>query len=39
MAGAPEPRLRSRLLWFVALWLAGVAAIAILGLVIRAVLS
>lgn len=29
---------RRRLLWFVGLWLAGVGAVALLGLVIRAVL-
>jgi hypothetical protein len=39
MARVPEPRLRNRLLWFVGLWLAGVTATAILGLVIRAALS
>jgi hypothetical protein len=38
MAGAPEPRLSRRLLWFVALWLAGVAAVAAVGLLIRGVL-
>jgi hypothetical protein len=35
----PEPgSLASRLLWFAALWLAGVAAVALVGLAIRAVL-
>jgi hypothetical protein len=38
MAGAPEPRLSQRLLWFVALWLAGVLAVAAVGLLIRSVL-
>jgi hypothetical protein len=28
-----------RLLWFVALWAAGVAALAVVGLVLRAVLA
>ncbi|HZT47050.1 MAG TPA: hypothetical protein VFA64_03685 [Hyphomicrobiaceae bacterium] len=31
--------LATRLLWFVALWLAGVAAVALVGLVIRVVLA
>jgi hypothetical protein len=40
----PEPQSRQpgslpkRLLWFVALWLAGVAMVALVGLAIRAVL-
>ena len=43
MAGAgpeprPEPGLAQRLLWFVALWVAGVLAVAAVGLLIRAVL-
>jgi hypothetical protein len=38
MAGAPEPRLSHRLLWFAALWLAGVLAVAAVGLLIRSVL-
>jgi len=29
----------NRLLWFAALWLAGVAALAVVGLLIRAVLA
>jgi hypothetical protein len=31
--------LKARLLWFAALWLAGVAAVAVIGLLIRAVLA
>ncbi len=38
MAGNAEPRLSMRLLWFAGLWLAGVAAVALIGLLIRAVL-
>ena len=38
MAGRSEPRLRIRLLWFVALWLAGVVAVGLVGLLIRSVL-
>jgi hypothetical protein len=41
MAGREPPRPRPlpvRLLWFAALWLAGVAAVAVLGLLIRALL-
>ena len=35
----PQPGpLPTRLLWFAALWLAGVAAVALVGLLIRAVL-
>jgi hypothetical protein len=40
MADSAEPRpLAHRLLWFIGLWLAGVAAVALLGLLIRAVLA
>jgi hypothetical protein len=38
MATQPEPRLSRRLLWFAALWLAGVLAVAAVGLLIRTVL-
>jgi hypothetical protein len=38
MAGDAVPRLLARLLWFAALWLAGVAAVALVGLLIRTVL-
>ena len=38
MAARPEPPLAQRLLWFVALWLAGVLAVTAVGLLIRAVL-
>jgi len=38
MARGADPRLVIRLLWFAGLWLAGVAAVALLGLLIRAVL-
>jgi hypothetical protein len=31
--------LAARLLWFAALWLAGVAAVAVVGLLIRAILD
>lgn len=34
----PQRPLASRLLWFVALWLAGVGAVALLALLIRSVL-
>jgi hypothetical protein len=37
-AGRPEPRLAARLLWFAGLWLAGVAAVGLVGLLIRSVL-
>lgn len=45
MAGGPEkepgpPNSRiKRVLWFVALWLGGVAAVSLVGLVIRSVLT
>jgi hypothetical protein len=38
MADGPERRLSVRLLWFVGLWLAGVGAVALVALLIRAVL-
>jgi hypothetical protein len=38
MPDTSEPRLATRLLWFVGLWLAGVAAVALVGLLIRLVL-
>jgi hypothetical protein len=38
MAGGTERRLSRRLLWFVGLWLAGVAAVALVALLIRSVL-
>ena len=38
MAGRSQPPLCARLLWFVALWLAGVAALGAVGLLIRSVL-
>lgn len=38
MAASPDPRLPMRLLWFAGLWLAGVASVALVGLLIRAVL-
>jgi hypothetical protein len=38
MAGGSERRLSTRLLWFVGLWLAGVGAVALVALLIRAVL-
>lgn len=38
MAAAPRSRLPMRLLWFIGLWLAGVAAVALVGLLIRSVL-
>jgi len=34
-----RPALASRLLWFVGLWLAGVAAVAAVGLVIKLMLK
>ena len=33
------PRLATRLLWFVALWMAGVAAVAVVGLIIKLMLG
>jgi hypothetical protein len=33
--GKPKPRLGTRLVWFVALWLGGVGAVAALALAIR----
>jgi hypothetical protein len=38
MAGGTEPRLLHRLLWFAGLWLAGVAAVALVAFLIRTVL-
>jgi hypothetical protein len=38
MAGDSAPRLSKRLLWFAGLWLAGVGAVALVALLIRAVL-
>jgi hypothetical protein len=38
MAGGSEPGLPARLFWFAALWLAGVAAVALVALLIRALL-
>jgi hypothetical protein len=38
MTGDSKPQLPMRLLWFAGLWLAGVAAVAIVGLLIRAIL-
>jgi hypothetical protein len=38
MPGAPELPFSRRLVWFLALWLAGVLAVAAVGLLIRAVL-
>jgi hypothetical protein len=38
MADRSEVRLCVRLLWFVGLWLAGVAAVGLAGVVIRSVL-
>jgi hypothetical protein len=35
MPGEPPRPLASRLLWFVALWLAGVGAVGLLALLIR----
>jgi hypothetical protein len=38
MSRETGPRLPMRLLWFAGLWLAGVAAVGLVGLLIRAVL-
>ena len=40
MSRVPQPpgSLATRLLWFAGLWLAGVAAVALVGLLIRSVL-
>jgi hypothetical protein len=38
MAGSTEPALIVRLLWFAALWAAGVAALALVALLVRTVL-
>lgn len=38
MGNDEEPRLWTRLLWFAGLWLAGVAAVALVGLLIRSAL-
>ena len=38
MGSGTERRMSVRLLWFVGLWLAGVAAVALIALLIRAVL-
>jgi hypothetical protein len=38
MAGGTETGLLVRLLWFAALWLAGVTALALIALLVRAVL-
>jgi hypothetical protein len=38
MASDPQRPLATRLAWFVALWLAGVGAVALLALLIRSVL-
>lgn len=35
MAGAPDSRLWKKLLWFGLLWAIGVAAVALLGFLIR----
>jgi hypothetical protein len=35
-SGAPEPRLLMRLVWFAGLWLAGVAVVGLVALLIRA---
>lgn len=37
-SGKSAPRLGTRLAWFVALWLAGVAAVGAVGLLIRSLL-
>lgn len=37
--GAPHPTVRQRLLWFVGLWIAGVAAVGALALVIKLALG
>jgi hypothetical protein len=34
-SGQAQPSLRSRLLWFVALWLAGVGTVTTIALVLR----
>jgi preprotein translocase subunit Sss1 len=39
LSGAPQRPLRRRLLWFVALWAAGVAAVAIVGYAIKLALG
>ena len=39
MSEGPKPDVRRRLLWFVALWAAGVAAVAVVGLLIKLALS
>jgi hypothetical protein len=36
---APPPSLASRLGWFVLLWLGGVAAVALVGLIIKLMLG
>ena len=38
MPGEPQPWLATRLLWFAGLWIAGVAAAALVGVLIRWVL-
>ena len=38
MPGEPPPPLPTRLLWFAGLWLAGVAAVGLLALLIRSAL-
>jgi hypothetical protein len=38
MAGGTDTGLLVRLLWFTALWLAGVSALALIALLVRAVL-
>jgi hypothetical protein len=38
MASQPQRPLASRLVWFAILWLAGVAAVSLLALLIRSVL-
>jgi hypothetical protein len=39
MTGSSKHRWHARLLWFIGLWLAGVATVALVGLLIRAVLA
>ena len=39
MTGSTEPRWPARLLWFIGLWLAGVASVALVAFLIRAVLA
>ena len=39
MAGSTEARLLVRLLWFIGLWLAGVATVALAALLIRAAIA